>query len=109
MKKKRASELIAREREKGRSEGFRAGEARERERTKAVIGVAKPHLLIGQKPEHREVIVALGPTDSPHFFHPGREIERYHRAPVARFEAVREAWASGEGHTVVWFSWRYIG
>lgn len=108
--KRTAEERAAKERElAAKRKSYQDGIRDERERTTAVIGVGETHILIGERPKHRELIVPLSRTDYPHYFDP-REIEyRYARIPTVRFRPVRKAWASGQGHTVVWFDWEFVG
>lgn len=108
--KRIAAEQEARERvSEAREHGRAAGIREEQRRTVRVIGVGDGHILIGEKPKHREVIVPLMSTGFPHYFDPRREVALYERHPTAIFRPVRKAWASGEGHTVVWFDWEFVG
>ena len=103
-----AKDRVTRARSEGRSEGHSDGVREERERNTFELSTADGHRVIGEYPKAEFVRVYLGPrhATSEDF----RDL-RYHysaNAQVVTFRALRKAWTSGDGHTVVWFDWERV-
>jgi hypothetical protein len=107
-RKRQAEERAAKDRvNKAHTKGVHDGERRERERHTFECAVADDHKLIGERPKYEFIRIALAPSRVAWAEHDPRELY-LDMSHVVTFRAVRKAWASGHGHTVVWFDWERV-
>lgn len=109
----KAQALAAAARPRWTDEGRRQGVLEERERRTLLLGLNEDEMLLGAYPEQETVRVWLPSAQqygAAMSLEEAMNSERMRRvmplhAQFVTFRAVKKAWRSGTGKTVVWYDW----